>query len=310
MGLPSLDLNLLVALHALLAERNVTRAGERIGLSQPATSAALARLRRHFDDELLQRVGSRYELTPLASSLLEQSQLALRYVENTFAARPVFNAAVSTRGFSILASDYALIVLGGTLGRLMQERAPNVRLHINNLDRHLVDDAANTLRIHDAMLLPKGYVSDLAEAPLFEDDWVILASTRPGREARVLDLDELSTARWVTTYDSPTQFTPADKTLRFLGIERRSDIIVENFASLPFLVRDTDRLALVPRRLAHTFGRVEGIEQLEPPVSLPQLSESLWWHPSRETDPGHRWLLDIIIDAADQIGMETRNVPR
>ena len=88
MDLPGIDLNLLVALRALLRERNVTRAGEAIGLSQPATSAALARLRRHFGDDLLTRDGQRYILTPLGTSLLDQAEVALRYVEHTFAARP------------------------------------------------------------------------------------------------------------------------------------------------------------------------------------------------------------------------------
>ena len=95
MDLPSIDLNLLVALHALLTERNVTRAGESIGLSQPATSAALGRLRRHFGDELLTKDGQRFVLTPLATSLLDQSEIALRYLEHTFAARPVFTAHVT-----------------------------------------------------------------------------------------------------------------------------------------------------------------------------------------------------------------------
>jgi DNA-binding transcriptional LysR family regulator len=105
MDLPGIDLNLLVALRALLRERNVTRAGEAIGLSQPATSGALARLRRHFGDDLLTRDGQRYILTPLGTSLLDQAEVALRYVEHTFAARPVFDAASSDREFTVVMSD-------------------------------------------------------------------------------------------------------------------------------------------------------------------------------------------------------------
>lgn len=301
MELPSLDLNLLVALNALLVERNVTRAGDRIGLSQPATSAALGRLRRHFDDELLHRVGTHYELTTLASSLLEQSDTALRYVENTFAARPVFDASLSTRTFSVIASDYAMIVMGDALARLLEDRAPSIRLHVINLAREYVDDAANSMRLYDVMLLPKGYVSGLAEAPLFEDDWVVLAAHDSSWSAP-LTPEDLTRARWITIFDAPTQFTPPDKAMGLLGIDRRTDIVVENFAPVPFLVRGGDRLALVPRRLAQNLAPSLGVRQFESPVALPGLGECVWWHPSRTSDPGHRWLVDLICEAAAAVG--------
>jgi DNA-binding transcriptional LysR family regulator len=124
MELPSIDLNLLVALHALLRERNVTRAGEGIGLSQPAMSAALGRLRRHFGDDLLVRDGQRYVLTPLATSLLDQTEMALRYVESTFAARPVFNAGTSEREFTVVMSDSPSACSAGRCSRCWSSRRP------------------------------------------------------------------------------------------------------------------------------------------------------------------------------------------
>ena len=157
MELPSIDLNLLVALHALLQERNVTRAGESIGLSQPAMSAALGRLRRHFGDDLLVRDGQRYVLTPLAASLLDQTDVALRYVESTFAARPVFTAATSEREFTVVMSDYAVSVLGGPLLTLLEQQAPRVRLRIRPTDRPTVDEASSSLRGTDLMVLPRRF---------------------------------------------------------------------------------------------------------------------------------------------------------
>ena len=105
-NLASLDLNLLVSLDALLQERSVTRAATRMGLSQPALSASLARLRRHFGDELLTRVGNEYRLTPLAVQLKELSRLALSGVERVFDAQTEFDPASSRREFSLLVSDY------------------------------------------------------------------------------------------------------------------------------------------------------------------------------------------------------------
>ena len=114
-NLASLDLNLLVSLDALLQQRSVTRAAAQMGLSQPALSASLARLRRHFGDELLTRVGNEYRLTPLAVQLRDLSRLALTGVERVFTAQPDFDPASSTREFSLLVSDYGVAVLGDTI---------------------------------------------------------------------------------------------------------------------------------------------------------------------------------------------------
>jgi hypothetical protein len=122
-NLAGLDLNLLVALRALIEEQNVTRAGERVGLTQPAMSAALARLRRHFGDELMVRHGNRYELTPLGVALRHRTELAVVAVERVFAAQPDFDPTTSEREFTVLLSDYALMVLGPVVANLLEEEA-------------------------------------------------------------------------------------------------------------------------------------------------------------------------------------------
>src|ERR687889_2784739 len=104
-NLASLDLNLLVSLDALLQERSVTRAAARMGLSRPALSASLARLRRHFGDELLTRAGNEYRLTPLAAQLKERVRIALTGVERVFTAQDEFDPGSSTREFTLLVSD-------------------------------------------------------------------------------------------------------------------------------------------------------------------------------------------------------------
>lgn len=302
MDLPGIDLNLLVALHALLHERNVTRAGESIGLSQPAMSAALGRLRRHFGDELLTRDGQRYALTPLATSLLDQSEVALRYVEHTFAARPVFDARTSDREFSVVMSDYALTVLGGPLMRLLEQQAPQVRLRIRPTDRATVDDAASALRGVDLMVLPHGFVTDLPCAELYRDRWVVVCARDNTAVGESLTRDDLGRLRWITTYDAPTQYTPADKHLHMAGVERRADVVVENFLALPFLLAGTQRVAVLQYRLADALRVSGGIRVLDLPVAIPDLAEAAWWHPSRAFDPGHRWLQQVFRDAAATLG--------
>src|SRR5215470_13569291 len=169
--LANLDLNLLVSLDALLAERSVSRAALRLGLSQPSLSAALARLRRHFRDDLLVRVGNHYELTPLAAQLAELTTSALAAVARVFASEPDFDPATAEREFTVLISDYAITVLGPELATLLQQ-APNIRLRLHQVAIPAVNAATQALRDVDAMVLPHGYLSGLPSRQLFTDRWV------------------------------------------------------------------------------------------------------------------------------------------
>jgi DNA-binding transcriptional LysR family regulator len=271
-------------------------------LSQPATSAALARLRRHFGDELLARDGGRYVLTPLGASLLDQAEVALRYVEHTFAARPVFDARTSDREFTLIMSDYALAVLGVELLRQLERQAPNVRVRIRPTTIAAVDDASAALRTADLMVLPRGFLADLPSAELYRDRWVCICAADNRLVGDTLTRDDLGRLRWIVTYDSPTQFTPADKHLKLAGIERHADVVVENFLALPFLLSGTQRVCVLQERLARTLQASGGIRILGLPVEIPELIEAAWWHPSRASDPGHRWLQQLVRAAAAALG--------
>jgi hypothetical protein len=133
MALGGTDLNLLLPLKVLLEEGNVTRAGQRLELSQPAMSAALARLRRRFDDELLVRAGRDYELTPLARDLLPEVQHAVRLLQRALELEDEFDPATSDRTFRMAMSDYAIAVVHEPFVRLLGASAPGVRLAIENL---------------------------------------------------------------------------------------------------------------------------------------------------------------------------------
>lgn len=191
--LANLDLNMLVSLDALLQERSVSRAAARLGLSQPSLSASLARLRRHFRDDLLARVGNRYELTPLAEQLAELTTSALAAVARVFASDPDFDPATAEREFTVLVSDYAISVLGPGLAALLPQ-APNVRLRLHQIPTPAVNATGQALRDVDAMVFPHGYLSDLPSQQLFTDRWVcIVAAGHPdiGEKLTMTDLEEL-----------------------------------------------------------------------------------------------------------------------
>ena len=293
------DLNLLVALDALLAERNVTRAGARIGISQPAMSSSLQRLRRQFDDELLTRVGSVYELTPLGQVLKDDVADILRLVERTFDAQAVFDPASSTRSFRVVTSDYCLTVLSETLMAMLQEQAPSVQVHFDAVTPLAVERIKETLQASDLMLIPKGHFSGFPHTELFTDNWVCVSGAdSPQRD---LTIEELRAARWARLFGTEADSTLADRKVNDLQLGERTDVIVDTFVMLPFAVAGTDRLALVQERLARKFSDVAGVRIMQLPINLPTLVECAWWHPSKSADPGHQWFRRLVAKAAAQL---------
>jgi DNA-binding transcriptional LysR family regulator len=296
-NLASLDLNLLVSLDALLQERSVTRAAARMGLSQPALSASLARLRRHFGDELLTRAGNEYRLTPLAVQLRDLARLALSGVERVFTAQTDFDPGSSTREFSLLISDYGVAVLGDTIAGLLAEEAPNARLRLIANTPAWVDRAEQVLLSTDLLLLPHGFVSDLSHRDLYRDEWVCLVSTDNPAVDGELTVEHLRSLPWVVTFHGPTAATPAARQMRMRGIEPNVQVVTESFLTVPGLVAGSGRIALLQRRLAELLPLNLGTRVLPPPVEVGQLVEAMWWHPAFDDDPEHSYLRDLVVRA-------------
>jgi DNA-binding transcriptional LysR family regulator len=190
--LRNLDLNLLLSLDALLEERNVTRAAARLGLSQPAVSAALRRLRRHFGDELLVRTGNRYDLTPLATQLRGTTTTALAGVRRVFEAEPGFDPATSTRECTVVASDSSTTVLGDHLATELARDAPGVRLRFQLQTHGDVDQAPESLRHVDGMVLPHGFLQDLPAVELHTDGWVLVVSADNDTVGETITMEQLA----------------------------------------------------------------------------------------------------------------------
>jgi DNA-binding transcriptional LysR family regulator len=315
-NLASLDLNLLVSLDALLQQRSVTRAASQMGLSQPALSASLARLRRHFGDELLTRVGNEYRLTPLALQLRDLARLALSGVERVFTAQTEFDPASSTREFTLLISDYGVAVLGDTIAALLAEEAPHARLRLTANTPSAVDRADQILLSTDLLVLPHGFVSDLSHLDLYRDEWVcVVSSDNPAVEDE-LTVEHLETLPWVVTFHGPTAATPASRQMRMRGIEPNVQVITENFLTVPGLVTGSERIALLQRRLVELLPLDIGLRALPPPVEVGQLVEAMWWHPVFDDDPEHAYLRDVVSRAAElasgdslPIGIEAADIP-
>ncbi|MGC5167577.1 LysR family transcriptional regulator [Luteimicrobium sp. DT211] len=297
-SLANIDLNLLVALDALLQNRSVTKAAAQMGLSQPALSASLARLRRHFDDPLLSRRGNEYVLTPLALQLRDRTRTVLAGVERVFAAEPVFDPATSTRDVTIVASDYSVAVLGAPLAALLAEEAPGMRLRFAANTPSIVDDAEHALLAADLILLPHGFLTDMPHADLLEDRWVCIAAESNTAVGERLTDDQLRTLPWVMTFHSPTASTPAARRLRMAGVEPRVDVVTEHFLTVPALVAGTDRVALLQEGLVQRLPAPWGVRTVGLSVDLGALVEAMWWHPVNTRDPEHEYLRDVVRRAA------------
>ena len=297
MNLARLDLNLLISLDALLQQRSVTRAAAQMGLSQPALSASLARLRRHFGDELLTRVGNEYRLTPLAAQLRESVRVALTGVERVFSAQSQFDPASSTREFRLLVSDYVAAVLGPRLVAALGREAPRARLRLTPHSPAIIDHAEQALVSSDLMFLPHGFVSDVRYTDVFRDEWVCVVDPENPVVGRGLTLDDLQDLPWVVTYHGHSVSSAAVRQLRGLGVEPRAEVITESFLIVPSLVAGSGRVALLQKRLADQLPDRSGVVALPVPFDAAPLIEAMWWHPVWEGDPEHAFLRDVVVRA-------------
>lgn len=302
MSLTRLDLNLLVALDALLQERSVSRAAERMGLSQPAVSAQLGKLRRHFDDDLLVRVGNSYRLSPLAAHLRERVRVAVSGVERVFAAEPHFTPATTTREFSMVVSDYGMAVLGPAVAGLLAAEAPTARIRFIDNPPQVIDSVRQTLTNIDGVVLPRGFVTDMPHHELYRDEWVCLVSVDNQEVGDTLTVRQLQTLPWVITYHGhPPTSTLAARRMRMLGIEPRVQVVTETFLGVPRLVSGSNRVALLPRRLTERIPAQLGVRALPSPFDGGPLIEVLSWHPMYDDDPEHQYFRDVVVRAAGEI---------
>ncbi len=288
MNLAGLDTNLVVALRALLEERNVTRAGRRIGLSQPAMSAALARLRRHFADELLSRSGSGYELTALGTVLLDRAAAACEMLERVFASQARFDPAGEEREFTILASDYAVAVFGVRLAQAVDAGAPRIRLTFRQVPATITEDPAGLLSTVDGLLMPHGVISDLPAVELYRDHWMCVVAEDNDEVADKLTLQQLAELPWAAYQRSHDAVVT--RQLSMLGVEPRVQVSVDSFQLLPAMVAGTRRIAMVQGLLAARLRHDDGIRVMECPFEAVPVREAMWWHPVHTHDAGHLWL--------------------
>ncbi|MGH1368125.1 MAG: LysR family transcriptional regulator [Maritimibacter sp.] len=298
MRFKGLDLNLLVALDILLTEKNVSRAADKLCLSQSATSGALARLRDYFGDDLLVQVGRKMVLTPRAMALSAKVRAALMQIDGTIIQPPDFDPATVKRELTIVASDYVVIAQLSKALREIGRKAPGLKLRINppglhpreNLERGDVD----------LMAMPEVYLSpDHPSEWYFNDDYVVVAWEKNTQCGETITEEEFYACGHVTMQFAT--HTPSFETwfMENQGAERRIAAISGSFTALPFMLEGTNNVALLQRKLADTYAAFLPLKVMESPVKIPPLVEQLQWHKFSETDECLTWVRNEILAARD-----------
>lgn len=287
------DLNLLVALDALVQERSVSRAAARLGLTQSAMSHRLRRLRERFDDELF--VGGRGGMipTPRAEELAAPIRRGLLELGLVLRQPEAFDPATSTRAFTLISKDYAEVVVVPRMLERLGTLAPGLGFMFRNPDPRTAERLANGeadfyvgIALDDA---------DLVRLPAGEDDFVAIARADHPDIGRALDLSTyLGLGHVLVASDDGPSFM--DEILRTRGVQRRIVLRIARFAGAPFVVARSNLLCTLPRAVAVTAARYLPLRLLELPIELPALPIEVMWHPRNNNDPGHRWVRTIVAE--------------
>ena len=298
MRFKELDLNLLVVFATLMETRSVTRTGERLSLTQPAASAALRRLRTYFGDPMLVQVGKRMHPTPFAEALYPQIQRALTQVTHAIATPAGFDPATSSRRFRINASDYVMVAVLVELAARLRARAPGLQLEVQLPSETNAEDLENgriDLLIAPEQLLAPWHPSDF----LYEEEQAVVGwRGNPAMDGGLTDDLFFAAGHVGVALGAQRAATFADTQLARMGRQRRIEIEVASFASVPWFVQRTDRLAVLHKRLVRAMMPQFDLAFVPMPFPFPRLREMVQFHESRRDDGGLIWLREELRMAA------------
>lgn len=303
-----LDLNLLVALDALLTERSVSLAADRLCLSQSATSSALGRLREYFGDELLVVKGRNMILTSRAEELIEPVRAVLEQVRTTIAVAPPFDPATADRQLRIMASDYSTQVLLAEALAELEREAPHMRFEIQPMHDSPVE-ALERGFIDLLLTIDYAISADHPSQILFEDDYVVVgARGNPAMEKAMTRELYFSLGHVTARFGKARVPAFEDWFVRRQKQQRRVEVVAPTFLSLPGLVAGTNRIATMHRRMAEQVVRNMPLVMREMPFDIPPIREALQWHISNNNDRALRWVVERLAAVATHKAQDETNI--
>ena len=293
MNVGDLDLNLLRVFDAVLRDRSVTAAARHLGLTQPAVSNALARLRTHFEDALFVRTASGMDATPFARELAEPIRQALALLESALAHGPGFEPATSTRTFRFYMSDLGQIEFLPPLVERVQRLAPRVRLESVGLEVEDIGDALASGSLDLAVGFLHGLGRPVERRALFRDPYLCLM--RADHPIKTLTRKNfVNASHALVTYRGGHRVI--EEALERAGIARRVALRVPHFTVVPIVLERSDLILTLPARVARVYERRGRFKTLPPPVAIPPAEVAMHWHRRFEADPGGRWLREQVAE--------------
>lgn len=296
MELQDIDLNLLVLFNQLLVERRVSKVAENLGLSQPAVSNSLARLRKLLGDELFLRTPGGMEPTPYAEQLAESVTYALGMIHSALNERSTFDPSSSARAFTVGMTDIGEIYFLPTLLKLLREKAPGVSFStVRNTTANLKDEL-EAGKVDLAIGLLPQLKGGFFQRKLFRQRYVCLFREGHRLDKKRISLEEFVAAEHLVVISAGTGHGKVDELLKRSGIERDVRLTVPHFVSVGHILQASDLVATVPERLAQQLVEPFGLTFVAHPAKLPEVAINVFWHAKFHKAPANQWLRSLVFD--------------
>jgi DNA-binding transcriptional LysR family regulator len=296
MELHELDLNLLVVFNQLLVDRRVSKAAESLGVSQPAVSNSLAKLRKLLGDELFLRTPQGMQPTPYAEQLAESVSYALAMIHSGVNQRTSFEPATAQHSFTLGMTDIGEIYFLPALIERLRREAPGVTLStVRNTTVNLRDEL-EAGKVDAALGLLPHLKAGFFQRRLFMQRYVCLVRQGHRLARRKLTLTEFSAAEHLMVVSAGTGHGKVDELLQRSGIERRIQLTVPHYVSVGHILQGSDLIATVPERLADRLLQPFGLAKLPHPAQLPDIAINVFWHAKYHRSPANRWLRGVLFE--------------
>lgn len=296
MELHELDLNLLVVFNQLLVERRVSKVADVLGISQPAVSNSLAKLRKLFGDELFLRTPKGMEPTPYADQLAESVSYALAMIHSGINQRTSFEPASADCAFTIGMTDIGEIYFLPALIDRLHREAPGVSVStVRNTAVNLRDELESGKVDLAIGLLPQ-LKAGFFQRRLFSQRYVCLMRQGHRLDKRRLSLADFSSAEHLVVISEGTGHGKVDELLQRSGVARTVRVTVPHYVSVGHILQGSDLIATVPERLADRLLAPFGLVKLPHPARLPDVAINVFWHAKYHRAPANRWLRGVVCD--------------
>ncbi len=294
MNLGGIDLNLMVVFNAIYTERNLTRAGEQVGLSQPAMSNALRRLRELFNDPLFSRTSEGMIPSPYAEQIAVPIRDALALLQTSLQGHTIFDPSKAANTFRIAMSAYSAIVIMPVLMEWLQKEAPLIRLTVSHIELSQAHALLKEGRL-DLAITWKLNGAGLYQQRLFEERYVCLVRKDHPRIENILSLEQYLEEGHILFSLEGKGPAESDKTLSSKGLRRNVVLRTSHISAVPKILEHTNYILTVPVRLSQIAAESGKLKSLEPPLEIPAHSFNQFWHEKQHHDPANKWLRQVLL---------------